>query len=544
MNIDNVQIELDNMNIDCVNTKKDNMNIDYIITKSDDMNIDCAITESDNMNIDGTQTESIPPSKKSPEPESIDLFKQLPLEIITKIVLHLSFNDVLNLKSVSKIWRCLYVNQNEIWANVCENFNIRVIDYSRCLHDRSRHDSDCKGYAEASSEKLFGPLCDYWLAFNHYIMIVKNIKNNDFPTIYIPRQRVEQSYCTDDYIVNINCYNKQPLQVIVLNGANNPITKKCLKIFDKLKELIKTKLYPLKVIGNKRYLVFEICSIIFVYSIEKTEFTPRFFKVIQKSVDYGLNKDDFDAKFLNDHRDTKFDLYDHKLAMVHPTTGTLFVTDLSTGNTYKELKFSSRGCIVDSMKCSDYRLMIGITKMKKKGMKPEHLAIVYHMKGCTQDNRLKIPLLGPVSQFKVTSNCIGVENTGSATPFITKIDSYLKVFWLECDTFSFDCTRKFIYYNIDQSIFQYDLLKSMLSKFEVVQKIAINAISNLLPLTPINDRYLLVRSTYPNSYDIFDVKDRISVRSIQLHAGYSLVHVGKLSIMFSNAKEFMVIAFN
>lgn len=180
---------------------------------------------------------------------------------------------------------------------------------------------------------------------------------------------------------------------------------------------------------------------------------------------------------------------------------------------------------------------------KKKGIE-EYLAIIYHMKGCSQDNRLKIPLLKPVSQFKVTNNCIGIENKGTATPFITKIDSYLKVFWLECETFSFDCTRKYIYYTVNQSIFQYDLLKSMLSKFEVVQKIAINAISNLLPLTPINDRYLLVRSTFSNSYDIFDVKEHTSVRSIQLTSGYSLVHVGKLSIVFSNSKEFMVIAFN
>ncbi|XP_025198155.1 uncharacterized protein LOC112596606 [Melanaphis sacchari] len=533
------------MNIELVNTKSDNMNIDDLITKSNNMNIDCAITESDNMNIGGVKTESMSPSKfeKSPESESYDIFKQLPLEIITKIVLQLSFNDVMNLKSVSKVWRCVYVNQNEIWAKICEDLNIRVIDYSRCLNDRSRHDSECKGYAEASSEKLFGPLCDHWLTFNHYIMIVKNIKNNDFPTIYIPRRHTEQSYCTDDYIVNINYFNKQPIHVIVLNGANKPIYKRTLKIFDKFKELIKSRKNPLKIIGNKRYLVFEICSIIFVYTIKKTEFTKSFFKVIRKSDDYGSNEDDFDTNFLNDHRDTKLDLYDYKLAMVHPATSTLFITDLNTKKTYKELQFSSKKCIVDSIKCSDYRLMIGVTKMKKND-KLEHLAIIYHMKGVTQDNRLKIPLLGPVSQFKVTSNCIGVENTGSATPFITKIDSYLKVFWLECNTFSFDCTRKHIYYNVNQSIFQYDLLKSMLSKFEVVQKIAIDAISNLLPLTPINDRYLLVRSTYPNSYDIFDVKDHISVRSIKLTAGYSLVHVGKLSIVFSNSKEFMVIAFN
>lgn len=276
----------------------------------------------------------------------------------------MSFNDVISLKSVSKAWRCLYINQNEIWANICDDLNIRVIDYSRCLNDRSRHDSECKGYAEATSEKLFGPLCDYWLTFNHYIMIIRNIKNNDFPTIYIPRcLRDEYSYCTDDYIVNINAFNKQPIQVIVLSGANKPIIKKYLKIFDQFKKLIQLRKYPLKVIGNKKYLVFEICSIIFVYSIVRTEFTQSFFKVIQKNVEFGLNKEDFNSKFLNEHRDTKFDLYDHKLAMVHPSTGTLFITDLRTGKTYKELKFSSKRCIVNSMKCSDYRIMIGITIM-------------------------------------------------------------------------------------------------------------------------------------------------------------------------------------
>ncbi|KAF0759801.1 F-box domain-containing protein [Aphis craccivora] len=543
MNIDSVQIELDNMNIDCVNTKSDNMNIDYTITKSNNMNIDCTRTESDNMNIDRKKTKSIAPSISKESPEPYDIFKQLPLEVITKIVLHLSFNDVISLKSVSKAWRCIYINQNEIWANICDDLNIRVIDYSRCLNDRARHDSECKGYAEAASEKLFGPLCDYWLTFNHYIMIIRNIKNNDFATIYIPRcARDEYSYCTDDYIVNINAFNKQPIQVFVLSGANKPIVTKYLKMFDQFKKLIRSRKYPVKVIGNKRYLVFEICSIIFVYSIARTEFTQSFFKVIRKNVEFSLNEENFDSKFLNEHRDTKFDLYDHKLAMVHPA-GTLFLTDLRTGKTYKELKFSSKRCIVNSMKCSDYRIMIGITIMKKKGIE-EYLAIIYHMKGCSQDNRLKIPLLKPVSQFKVTNNCIGIENKGTATPFITKIDSYLKVFWLECETFSFDCTRKYIYYTVNQSIFQYDLLKSMLSKFEVVQKIAINAISNLLPLTPINDRYLLVRSTFSNSYDIFDVKEHTSVRSIQLTAGYSLVHVGKLSIVFSNSKEFMVIAFN
>jgi len=260
------------------------------------------------------------------------------------------------------MWRCVYVNQDEIWAKICDDFNIRAIDYSRCLNDRSRHNSECLGYAEVASEKLFGPLCDYWLTFNHYIMILKNIKTNDFPTIYIPRQRVEQSYCTDDYIVNINYHNRKPIEVIVLNGANKPISKRILPIFNKLRELMKLKKYPLKLIGNKRFLVLEICSVIFVYSIKNTEFNKKFIKVIRKSVDCGLNKDDFNEEFLNDHFDTKIDLYDHKLALVHPAISTFFLIDLSTEKTFKELRFSSRECIVDSMKYSDYRLMIGITK--------------------------------------------------------------------------------------------------------------------------------------------------------------------------------------
>jgi len=248
---------------------------------------------------------------------------------------------------------------------ICKNFNVQAIDYNRCLNDRSRHNSECIRFDEIASEKLFGSLCDYWLTFNHYIMIIKNIKNNDFPTIYIPRKCVEQSYCTDDYIVNINCNLEEPIEIIILNGANKPIKRRILPIFNVLRWLIQKsylKKYRLKVIGNKRFLVLEFCSIIFVYSIKHTEFNKKFFKVIQKSDDYGLNEDDLNEEFLIDHYDTKFDLYDDKLAIVHPDISTLFLIDLNTEKIIKKLKFSSRGCIVDRIKCSDSRLMIGITQ--------------------------------------------------------------------------------------------------------------------------------------------------------------------------------------
>lgn len=162
----------------------------------------------------------------------------------------------------------------------------------------------------------------------------------------------------------------------------------------------------------------------------------------------------------------------------------------------------------------------------------------------SDDHDFKIPLFGAATQFKVTKDFIGVENTGSQTPFISKKFKLINIFWIDCDTFSFDCTRKLIYYNINQSIFQYDLNKSRLERFEVIQKIAKDTVSNLYPLTPINDRFLLVRSVLSRAYDIFDVKKHITVRSIQLLKGFKLVHVGKLSVVFASLNEFMVVKFS
>lgn len=172
----------------------------------------------------------------------------------------------------------------------------------------------------------------------------------------------------------------------------------------------------------------------------------------------------------------------------------------------------------------------------------DHYAVVYHLEEST-DNKFKVPLFGAVTQFKVTNSYIGIENKASATPFLTKSTKLIHIFWLDCDTFSFDCTRKFIYYNVNQSIFQYDLKKSRMERFEVVQKIAINAISSHFSLTPINDRFLLVQSTIPNAYDIFDVIEHTTVKSIQLKPGFHLVHVGKMSLVFSNSTEYQIAAF-
>lgn len=171
-----------------------------------------------------------------------------------------------------------------------------------------------------------------------------------------------------------------------------------------------------------------------------------------------------------------------------------------------------------------------------------NFAVVYHLEG-SNDNKFKVPLYGAVTKFKVNHDYIGIENKAAATPFLMKVDKFIHIFWLDCDTFSFDYTRKFIYYNINKSIYQYDLQKSRLERFEVTQKIAVDVISNRFSLTPINDRFLLVRSITPNSYEIFDVKEHVTVRSIRMNTGFALAHIGRLCIIFKSSNDFSIISF-
>lgn len=165
------------------------------------------------------------------------------------------------------------------------------------------------------------------------------------------------------------------------------------------------------------------------------------------------------------------------------------------------------------------------------------------MDKASDHNKFVVPLYDSITQFKVAKNLIGIENNSPTTPFVTKVNGFITVFWIDCDSFSFDFTRNFIYYNVNHSIFQYDLTKSRSDKFEVIEKIASDAVSNLFSLTAINDRFLLVRSVLPNSYNIFDVIDHVPIRSMQLKTGSSLTHVGRKSIVFSNSKEFVIISF-
>jgi len=196
-------------------------------------------------------------------------------------------------------------------------------------------------------------------------MIINNIKNNDFPTFNIKRLNVDQSFCTDDYIINIYHLNKKCIEAVILKNFKMPLIKKRLKVFDLFTKLLRNKSNTLKIVGNKKFLVFEIHSVIFVYSIENGEFTSTFQKVVRSCVDHDhRNMDVPDNKFLTENNDTKIDIWDDKLALIHPHEYKIFLINLNEGKVIQEFNYNKTeksSCIVDCIKCADKRLMIGLT---------------------------------------------------------------------------------------------------------------------------------------------------------------------------------------
>lgn len=152
--------------------------------------------------------------------------------------------------------------------------------------------------------------------------------------------------------------------------------------------------------------------------------------------------------------------------------------------------------------------------------------------------KLVVPMFNAVKQFKVAKNLIGIVSSSPASPFIMRVNGFLTVFWIDCDSFSFDCARNYIYYNSNQNIFQYDITESRSDIFVVIENS-----SNLYPLSAINDRFLLVRSEHPDAYTIYDVIEHNTVKALQLKVGFQLHHVGRKTIVLSNSKEFVISTF-
>lgn len=290
----------------------------------------------------------------------------MPLEIIAKIVRQLSLSDIISLLSVSKIWRSVFLNQNIIWKEICEKLNVQAEDYTQCLAYESNQYLKEKEYFEMISVEYFGPLCYWWKIYNQYNIVLKNIKENNISIVQIPRKHIYLTYCTDNYIINVYKFFQKPrsISATILGGGRKPIETEILKPIGNFNELLDNDDYNLKIIGNNEFLVLEIYSVIFVYNIINYKFVFGYSKVIQESEGPEIDMDNINS-FLYNHCDTIIDLSGDKLALIHPKNNIIFLIDLKTGDICKELVYSTEECTVDTMKCADQRLMIGIsTKVK------------------------------------------------------------------------------------------------------------------------------------------------------------------------------------
>lgn len=293
--------------------------------------------------------------------------QSLPLEIIAKIVRQLSLSDIIALTSVSKVWRSRFLNQNVIWKDICQRLSVRDEDYTKCLVDTTKKNTsmllDDKEYFELYSVKLFGPYCHWWKIYNRYNMILKSIKDNNYPNVHVRCRNVYQSYCTDDYIINL--YDDKDkhttIQAIILGNYSQPIDTVYLPPLGNFYPLFEKKCYATKIIGNKQFLILEIHSIIYVYKIENFKFVPKYTKLVKTSYEKVSFMDDSFFEFLDDHYNTKIDLCGSKLALIHPKSNVLFFIDLESGKVCRELKYSHKKCQVDCIKCAEERLMIGIS---------------------------------------------------------------------------------------------------------------------------------------------------------------------------------------
>lgn len=268
---------------------------------------------------------------------------------------------------MSNIWRKRLINQNVIWKHFCEQLSVKEEDYAKCLNDSSRNTSDCKAYIHNTSVNLFGSYCKWWETYNRYNMVLRNIKNNNFPTIRVHRKpEVDQSCCTDDYIINVFRYKTTKIEAININsyrgslfGPNfDPQQVKTVKSFVRLCSNVHN---TLNIACNKKFLVFEIHSIIFVYMITNTEITFKYSKIIQSSKDIPEDMNFPSAEYILNNGSIKIDLCDDKLTLVKPKENVIFVIDLNSQKIDKELFFHSKPCNVSCIKYADERLMIGIT---------------------------------------------------------------------------------------------------------------------------------------------------------------------------------------
>ncbi|VVC30376.1 F-box domain [Cinara cedri] len=450
--------------------------------------------------------------------ETKTCFGQLPLEIIGKIFKYLDEKDLNSIAHVSKIWRTIYLNQDTIWKQICINLNILKFDYDKLVtrYFGNKGEITHKNDFDISAD-IFGIMCKWWTLYRCYQMVIRNILSNKFIRVYFTNKQTQQTFCTDSYIISINRTKELSIHAWVLQNSTLPLK---LKEFNLYKKLIQNENYNVKVVGNNTFLIFEIHSVIFVYKIKNGSFLLKYAKVIQKPK-YNDKDSKFEMEpsedFLQENQNTKIDLCQTKLLLAQPSTNKIFIIDLTSGKICNVIKYFLEKCIVDVIKFTVNRVMIGISvKDKIYDRIILHYAIIFFLEDDVVVKKVKILLYGTITKFKVSTKYIGVENKAQPTPFIIKKNKFVVLFWIDCDTFTIDSG---------------------------MNRVAKDAISNQFPLTSINDRFILVQSKVPHSFEIFDTKLCVTVRSIQLLPGYKLAHVGKLSISFINEQKVLLIRF-
>jgi hypothetical protein len=225
-----------------------------------------------------------------------------------------------------------------------------------------RNNTESKGYIETTSVKLFGPFCTWWSVFNRYNMVLKNIKANDFSTIHVQRKTSNLTYCTDDYIITVNRYkNRRPIEATLLKCTPGPELKVRLRIHTFFKKLISIRDSTIKIIGNKKYLVFEIHSNLFIYAIRNDTFIQRSDVMISKPELNIEQNPEYLTKYLEANNNTKIAIDDEHLAVVLPNKNQLFIYDLANMRVYRELIYSQIPNTVQCLKYDSQRVMIGIT---------------------------------------------------------------------------------------------------------------------------------------------------------------------------------------
>lgn len=245
--------------------------------------------------------------------------------------------------------------------NICEKMNIRELDYTKCFSDLARNNTECKGYFETNSIKLFGPFCAWWSVYNRYIMVLKNIEANDFSTIHVKRRTCNLSYCTDDYIITVNRYKKYPIEATLLKNTSGSETKIRLKVHSFFKKLISVKDSVIKIVGNKKYLVFEIHSNLFIYAIEDGTFVQRPYVMVSKPELNDEQKPECLTKYLEANNNSKISIDNEHLAVVLPNKSRLIVYDLASMRISRDLIYCQIPNTVQCLKYDSRRVMIGIT---------------------------------------------------------------------------------------------------------------------------------------------------------------------------------------